>query len=510
MLVIDYQIIDAFNQSNLAKGILKRLPAYLSVSFNVERKTEYSFSAESPQGQLTGKTKGFAFPGCQHQWRIPIVYPGTWNVIIYLFQEKPIQRILTFQVPVQLFDFKAKGGTTDIDDYLAELTHLLPSKDEIQYVDTTSRFLELSAHWLQLNPELKLWRYIFQISEKDKLSEQRRFGPILMVHGFNSDFTTWNWLVRYFWGDGFRNLFAVDLYDDRLGVEKNAKYLEQAIDEILAFTNFDSICLIGHSLGGLIGRYFVKKVNPKKINILITAGAPHMCGLSRLWGKLFIIMKNAQLTERDVTLQPSSTVTETQKIFTEADFYQQTMVNMCGIRIRGGDGGFKFSDNIVPDMINLPVNAIHLTLIKNEETYHIIRNFLNGNTIIYKIRLLYIKPAIKQQTKNLEVYLEFKPIGKGYIQRYPFRDNIILENEPLIPQTPMIVFVHVNDEKQVKTQGLEVQIWSKGNEKLAHKEIFFALGGYEPVSDHFNIETTNECLFQFAVYSYRLYYESEN
>ncbi|MFX1546665.1 MAG: esterase/lipase family protein [Promethearchaeota archaeon] len=508
---IEYQIIDVYDCNNLKEGVLQNLPAYLRVSFNIERDTKYTFIVESPSGDITGNISGDARPGFNHHWRIPnLEQAGNWKIKIILHFDSPreaIQKTIAIQVPSELFEDRFEDEDSEEDDYLAELS--MPTQDEIQYVDVTSRLAELDAHWLQIEPKLKIWRYIYQDTES-KL-EKERFVPFLLVHGFHSHYSTWNWMVRYLWADGFRNIFAMALYDDSLGVETNTHHLEKVIDEILELTNSKDIYLIGHSLGGLIGRFFVKTFDPKKIKLLITIGSPHICGLSRLPRLVAfnIINRRAQITKRDLELHPSSTVKQTQQIFTEADLYVSSMVNICGTKVRGGDTGFKFKDNLVPDMINLGVNYIHTSLHKNKDTYKIIRNLIIGKSIIYKIRLLYIAPT-SESPKKTKLCLYLKPKDKKDYQRYPVKGFIQLEkNEPYIPQIPMIIFTNLRDEKKVKNEHFEIEIRDQRNKLMVKDEIIFALGEKEKVSDHFSIETGRGYRIQFAVYSYRLHYSLE-
>ncbi|MFX0210790.1 MAG: hypothetical protein ACFFDT_32725, partial [Candidatus Hodarchaeota archaeon] len=212
-----------------------------------------------------------------------------------------------------------------------------------------------------------------------------------------------------------------------------------------------------------------------------------------------------------LAVHPSSTVKQTQKIFTEADLYILSMVNICGTKFRGGDTGFKFKDNLVPDMINLGVNYIHTSLHKNEDTYRIIQKLILGRSIIYKVRLLYITPTDKNPKKT-KLCLYLRPKGKIDYQRYPFEGFIQLRKEkgkiePYIPQIPMIIFANLRSKKNIKNELLEIQVRDGKNKLLVEDEILFALGVKEKVSDHFSIDTGNGYLIQFAVYSYRLHYD---
>lgn len=509
MSEIEYQILDIYEGNNLKNGVLQNIPAYLTVS--VARETNYEFIAKAPNGKITGNMSGFAHPGFNHHWRIPLLeQPGNWEIEINLNIKQSgekIREVIYVHIPAKLFEIRSVDEDIGDEDYLAELS--MPTQEEIQYVDVTSKLVELDAHWLQVDPELKIYRYIYQ--DVDSKLKDERFVPILLIHGFHSNYSTWNWIVRYLWADGFRNIFAMALYDDRVGVERNTQHLEKVIEEILDLANNESLYLIGHSLGGLVGRHFVKTYDPKKIKLLVTIGSPHLCGLSRIprFVAFNLINRQARQTQRELSMHPASSTAKLTQTITEADLYVLSMVNICGTKFRGGDTGFKFKDNLVPDMVNLGVNYIHTSLHRNEDTYKIIHNLIFGKSIIYKIRLLYITPTIESPKKaKFSLYLRPKK-KKEELQRFPFKDFIKLKpskkKEPFIPQIPMIIFTSLSDEPNTKTERVEIQIRDHKS-VLAEDEVLIALGDKERVSDHFSLETSNGYLFQFAVYSYRLNY----
>jgi pimeloyl-ACP methyl ester carboxylesterase len=510
---IDYQILDVYEGNNLQNGVLQNIPAFLKVSFNIEEEVKYTFIAETPSGNNSGKISGEARQGFNHHWRIPILEePGEWNIKVQLHQEGKKEKIyeeIPIHIPAKLFEYGIDNESAEEEDYLAALT--IPTQEEIQYVDITSRFAELDAHWLQIDQVLKIWRYIYEDVES-KLKEDR-FIPILLIHGFNSNYTTWNWMVRYLWADGFRNIFAMSLYDDSKGVDKNTQHLEKVVNEILDICNSESLYLIGHSLGGLVGRHYVKTIDPRKIKLLITIGSPHLCGLSRIprFVAFNIINRSAKLTQLELSMHPASSTAKLTQTVTEADLYVLSMVNICGTKFRGGDTGFKLKDNLVSDMINIGVNYIHTSLHRNEDTYNIIHNLIYGKSIIYKIRLLYINPIGNSHKKN-KFYLELKPREAKDSQRFPFKGYIEVgaKKEPYIPQIPMIIFTSLREEENIRNEHLEIKIRDKKKRVLAKDDIIFALGEKEHISDLFSLNTKNGYVFQFAVYSYKLNYDFDD
>jgi hypothetical protein len=71
------------------------------------------------------------------------------------------------------------------------------------------------------------------------------------------------------------NLF-IFCYDWRKSIMGIADDLKTFIDEKVVLKNPSThINLIGHSLGGLVGRIYLQKYLPNKINTLITVGTPH-------------------------------------------------------------------------------------------------------------------------------------------------------------------------------------------------------------------------------------------
>ena len=59
-------------------------------------------------------------------------------------------------------------------------------------------------------------------------------------------------------------------------IEKRAKLVAQAVDNVLAKTGANKVHLIAHSMGGLDGRYYISTLNGgSKVASLITIGTPH-------------------------------------------------------------------------------------------------------------------------------------------------------------------------------------------------------------------------------------------
>ena len=101
--------------------------------------------------------------------------------------------------------------------------------------------------------------------------------PVVMIHGFNKDFTAWldflgpsgylalTGLQGFAVGDGqvagamsTGNLFAPTTRTNTIAL--NAAALGEYIDNVKALTGAEQVDLIAHSMGGLIARYYIDRV----------------------------------------------------------------------------------------------------------------------------------------------------------------------------------------------------------------------------------------------------------
>ena len=100
-------------------------------------------------------------------------------------------------------------------------------------------------------------------------------GPVLLIHGLNMDeVCMWNlrWRLKK---DGWGPLYILHLGPLSWTIQKSANLLEEAIAEITP--RFGKVHIIGHSMGGLVARYFLQKLNgASKTASLVTLATPHM------------------------------------------------------------------------------------------------------------------------------------------------------------------------------------------------------------------------------------------
>ncbi len=100
--------------------------------------------------------------------------------------------------------------------------------------------------------------------------------PILLVHGIVDNHTIFASLERALRRRGFERLRFFDYGLLTSDVRAAARRLATAVEELTIMTGRDQIHVIGHSLGGLIARYYVQRMGgDARVHTLVTLGSPH-------------------------------------------------------------------------------------------------------------------------------------------------------------------------------------------------------------------------------------------
>jgi triacylglycerol lipase len=106
--------------------------------------------------------------------------------------------------------------------------------------------------------------------------------PILLVHGFIDNHAIFTVLERALRRRGFQTLTAYDYGLLTQSIPRAAARLGEAIEK-LAMSGYDRVHVIGHSLGGLIARYYVQRLGGDRyVHTLVTLATPHQ-GTQLAW-----------------------------------------------------------------------------------------------------------------------------------------------------------------------------------------------------------------------------------
>ena len=100
--------------------------------------------------------------------------------------------------------------------------------------------------------------------------------PILLVHGMVDNRSIFTVLRRGLRRRGFGRVATMN-YGPIVGdVRRVAGDLAAAVEELCAETGYERVHVVGHSMGGLIARYYVQRLGgDERVHTLVTLGTPH-------------------------------------------------------------------------------------------------------------------------------------------------------------------------------------------------------------------------------------------
>src|SRR3954469_17883953 len=101
--------------------------------------------------------------------------------------------------------------------------------------------------------------------------------PILFVHGWNSNSSTWNTMISGFTADGWTTAELNNWsYNYNQSNATTASQISTKVNQILAATGAAKVDLISHSMGGLSTRYYVKNLGGgAKVDDFVSLGGPN-------------------------------------------------------------------------------------------------------------------------------------------------------------------------------------------------------------------------------------------
>lgn len=106
--------------------------------------------------------------------------------------------------------------------------------------------------------------------------------PVLMVHGYGHNRSGWFHLDRQLRRAGFTSVHTMN-YTPMSGVPELSARLAERVAEIRAHTGAAKVHLVGHSLGGILIRWFVQELGGDEVvDTAITVASPHEGTLTAL------------------------------------------------------------------------------------------------------------------------------------------------------------------------------------------------------------------------------------
>ena len=100
-------------------------------------------------------------------------------------------------------------------------------------------------------------------------------APVLLLHGVLCNAGVWVGLRRFLATQGIGPVYTLSYGPPLESVELFAEQAAAKIDAILAATGARQIALVGHSMGGLVARAYLRRYGGNRVRCLMTLGTPH-------------------------------------------------------------------------------------------------------------------------------------------------------------------------------------------------------------------------------------------
>jgi len=100
--------------------------------------------------------------------------------------------------------------------------------------------------------------------------------PILLVHGMVDNRSVFTLLRRGLRRRGFGRVVSINYSMWTTDVRAAAAQLAEEVEALVVETGYERIHVVGHSLGGLIARYYITRLGgDERVHTLVTLGSPH-------------------------------------------------------------------------------------------------------------------------------------------------------------------------------------------------------------------------------------------
>lgn len=104
----------------------------------------------------------------------------------------------------------------------------------------------------------------------------RGHRPVLLLHGFIDNRSVFVLLRRSLLRHGRQHVEALNYSPLTCDLRAAAALLARHVEDVLARTGHSQVDIVGHSLGGLIARYYVQRLGGDvRVHSLVTLGTPH-------------------------------------------------------------------------------------------------------------------------------------------------------------------------------------------------------------------------------------------
>lgn len=98
--------------------------------------------------------------------------------------------------------------------------------------------------------------------------------PVVLVHGYLCNHRVWDTMAEQLRQAG-HPVLAVDLEPLFVSIDRYAPIIEETVNELCRQAGTEQVALVGHSMGGLAIRAWLRSCGTKRVASIITLGTPH-------------------------------------------------------------------------------------------------------------------------------------------------------------------------------------------------------------------------------------------
>lgn len=109
---------------------------------------------------------------------------------------------------------------------------------------------------------------------RSTVDRQNSAVPVLLVHGYICNHRVWDDVVPALHQAG-HPVLAIDLEPLFTSIDDYAAHIDAAVTELLAQSGGEQVALVGHSMGGLAIRAWMRAHGTQRVARVITLGTPH-------------------------------------------------------------------------------------------------------------------------------------------------------------------------------------------------------------------------------------------
>jgi hypothetical protein len=99
--------------------------------------------------------------------------------------------------------------------------------------------------------------------------------PVVLVHGYLCNHRIWDDIAPQLRAQG-HDVFAVNLEPLFCSIDRYAEVVELAVQALLTHSGQQQVALVGHSMGGLAIRAWLRTQGPERAARVLTLGTPHV------------------------------------------------------------------------------------------------------------------------------------------------------------------------------------------------------------------------------------------